>query len=337
MKKNFLLNFSILILLVLALVADKNETVRIKIVASIGVEEIKAKGEDSYLFYTINSIDCDNEGNIYVLDKKASCIKIFSKNGKFLRKILREGQGPEEIRNPYRLAINRFTGNIFVLQEHGFQMKEFDVFGRFVKSYALPEQFFHYFEFLEKDRIIYIAKKCYEEKTCSKFKILNLNTLKIEKKFAPIQQPSIVYAYQRFIIKEGILWTCPDDKMELVAYDMITGKEEKSILIKESYREYKIVRGPNWWAARLFNFAQPLLINRNIYILLTKQDFLSIGSPPELKSKKLTLYRLEKDRLKRARGLPEGDFMDLGTVWLNHIILYSWDPYPHIKVLEIND
>lgn len=68
----------------------------------------------------------------------------------------REGKGPEEIINAYRIVINKFFGNIFIVQEHGCQLKEFDPSGKYIKSYPMPEQIINYLEFIDKNRFIYI-------------------------------------------------------------------------------------------------------------------------------------------------------------------------------------
>lgn len=64
-------------------------------------------GEDEKepVFEAIRTIRVDNDGNIYVLDYKACQIKVFDKNGKHLRNIGREGQGPGEIQLPRGMEI----------------------------------------------------------------------------------------------------------------------------------------------------------------------------------------------------------------------------------------
>jgi len=57
------------------------------------------------LFIDISSVRVDYEENIYVLDSKACQIKVFDKNGKYIRKIGRKGQGPGEMRLPTMMDI----------------------------------------------------------------------------------------------------------------------------------------------------------------------------------------------------------------------------------------
>ncbi len=65
----------------------------------------EAEGPEEYMFSRLRSIAVDKEGNIYAADDKEVIIKEFDKNGKFLRKISREGQGPGEIGRPARIQI----------------------------------------------------------------------------------------------------------------------------------------------------------------------------------------------------------------------------------------
>ena len=55
----------------------------------IGDEE----GEE-FIFSQTKAIQVDEEENIYVLDQKEVCIKVFDKNGKHLRTFGKKGQGP---------------------------------------------------------------------------------------------------------------------------------------------------------------------------------------------------------------------------------------------------
>jgi len=67
----------------------------------IGVKE----GNEEYMFLEAVGLDVDDEGKIYVLDRKASHIKVYDKNGKFLRTISKKGQGPGELQGPRDIQI----------------------------------------------------------------------------------------------------------------------------------------------------------------------------------------------------------------------------------------
>ncbi len=142
------------------------------------------------------------------------------KNGRFIKKIFREGRGPQEIINAVRVVINKFTGNMFVLQENGYKLKEFDSSGKHIKSYSLPEQILYYFEFIGKNRVIYISHVRPTEKVYNNFKLVNLKTLKIEKEFDSTDRDFVINGGIRFERKDGIIWTCRGDEMRLVGYDL---------------------------------------------------------------------------------------------------------------------
>jgi len=78
-------------------------------------------GEDdtdpNSMFSELRSIQVDDQENIYALDMKEIKIKVYDKNGKFLRSFGKKGQGPGEIDRPYRMEMNR-AGNI-VLADMG--------------------------------------------------------------------------------------------------------------------------------------------------------------------------------------------------------------------------
>ena len=67
----------------------------------IGVES----GDENYMFSSLNSVQVDDEGDIIIFDRKEVCIKVFDKNGKYLRKFGKKGQGPGGIQSPYKIHL----------------------------------------------------------------------------------------------------------------------------------------------------------------------------------------------------------------------------------------
>jgi len=59
----------------------------------IGADE----NRPNYMFYRINSIAVDQEGNIYVTDEGEKHIQVYNAEGEYLRTIGQEGQGPGEL------------------------------------------------------------------------------------------------------------------------------------------------------------------------------------------------------------------------------------------------
>jgi hypothetical protein len=57
-------------------------------------------GEDATVFGVILQALTDEEGNLYLLDLQLSQVFVYSPEGKLLRTLSREGEGPGEVRNP---------------------------------------------------------------------------------------------------------------------------------------------------------------------------------------------------------------------------------------------
>ncbi len=66
---------------------------------SIGVES----GDENYMFSELFTLEVDDDGNIFTVDTKEECIKVFDNNGHYLRRIGNKGQGPGEIQNYGRI------------------------------------------------------------------------------------------------------------------------------------------------------------------------------------------------------------------------------------------
>ena len=76
--------------------------------ASIGVEF----GEDAYMFGQVRAIAATDE-EIYVLDQQVSMIRVYDVEGRHLRDIGKEGEGPGEFRQPASMVIGP-KGRIYV-------------------------------------------------------------------------------------------------------------------------------------------------------------------------------------------------------------------------------
>lgn len=335
-RYNSIINLKAILAILLIAIFIQNfgqeKKIQVKLLTEIGHSGDDIRSDNPYLFFRIGSVTCDSDGKIYVLDEKDVSVKIYDRLGKFVGKLFREGRGPEQIEVPYDIKINRFSNHLFVLDMHGFELKEFDLTGKYVNVFHLPHQIMLFFDFLDKDRLIFVNTK-----TDERIRILNLSSMKFEKSLARVEPvPSIVFVLQKFVIKDGILWTCFDDKTELVGYDFNNGKEVARIPIPEKYEKYVIDKGTNWWAARLRQFAQPIVLNDGIYVLFSRWEWTS-DKPAKEKDLNLSLYRLSGGKLLKITDLPEARFMRLGTTWQNRLILYGNDPYPNIKIFEVSE
>ncbi len=103
-------------------VAKEVKRILLKEVLSIGSVE-----DD--LLYQLADVTTDPEGNIYVSDSLDFSIKKFSKNGKFLKKAGKKGQGPGEFFTPPKL-IRYYQGLIYAAEQGVPDLKVISVFDR---------------------------------------------------------------------------------------------------------------------------------------------------------------------------------------------------------------
>ena len=102
----------------------------------------KAEGKEEYLFYDIRSpvanLDVDAQNNIYILDIKATQVKVFDKDGHFLRTIGRIGQGPGDFEGGWKLFIS--SGNELIVE--GLISRKLDYFnldGMYIKRISIAQ------------------------------------------------------------------------------------------------------------------------------------------------------------------------------------------------------
>lgn len=95
--------------------------------------------EDEVLFGVIGAVQVDPQGNLYLLDSQMSEVKVYSPDGKLLRTLSREGEGPGETRNPNgmrllpdgKLAITQaFPGKVTIIDTQGQPAGGFTIGGK---------------------------------------------------------------------------------------------------------------------------------------------------------------------------------------------------------------
>jgi hypothetical protein len=79
----------------------------------------KVEGQEEYIFSQISAVDVDDNERIYVADMLPAHIKVFDRNGEYLRTIGRKGQGPGEMQMPYFVQIT--SENEVLVQDLGTQ------------------------------------------------------------------------------------------------------------------------------------------------------------------------------------------------------------------------
>lgn len=99
-------------------------------------EELRIGEEENrsdYLFYKVRSIAVDNKENIYISDEGENHVKVFNREGKYLRTIGRPGQGPGEIGHPTKIFIGN-NNELIVTDSKWRSLHSFSSEGRFLGS-----------------------------------------------------------------------------------------------------------------------------------------------------------------------------------------------------------
>jgi hypothetical protein len=71
--------------------------------------------DDAEFFGVLNQVTTDEAGNVYLLDRQLTEVKIFSPDGEYINTIGREGEGPGEFRRPSDLFVTP-DGHVAVMQ-----------------------------------------------------------------------------------------------------------------------------------------------------------------------------------------------------------------------------
>ncbi|MCK4760696.1 MAG: NHL repeat-containing protein [Candidatus Aminicenantes bacterium] len=89
------------------------DNIQLKTVRTWGAED---EGGDENYFKAPGDIAVDKDNNVYIVDSTLHCVKVFSMNGRFIRKIGQRGQGPGDLLSPMQIAVdesNRIWVNDF--------------------------------------------------------------------------------------------------------------------------------------------------------------------------------------------------------------------------------
>lgn len=114
--------------------ADGVHQLELEPVWSLGGES----DEDEEIFGLVESVLQDEEGRVYLLDQQLMEIRVFDAQGRYLRSIGREGEGPGEFRNPRGMfflpdgrigVIQMMPGRIAVLDREGEGYEDFPLPG----------------------------------------------------------------------------------------------------------------------------------------------------------------------------------------------------------------
>ena len=114
--------------------SESYKTGNIRFVQELVLDD-ESMPEDLF-FERPTSVVCDQDENIYVLDSDANNIKKFDSNGRFIKTIGREGQGPGEFNRPYYLTYSKDRLVVWDLMNR--RLCAFTPEGKFIKSSNIP-------------------------------------------------------------------------------------------------------------------------------------------------------------------------------------------------------
>jgi len=93
-----------------------------------------AVGEN--MFSEVSSLDIDRQGSIYVLSDDDSAVFVFDREGRFIRRFGRKGQGPAELDLPLSVSI---SGNEIMIPQASRRISFFSTEGEFLRSSSTKE------------------------------------------------------------------------------------------------------------------------------------------------------------------------------------------------------
>jgi len=103
---------------------------------SIGV----AEGDEEYMLNRPHEVKVADDGTIYVLDLGDVCIKVYGKDGKYLRTVGRKGQGPGEFGFLVYMTLSS-DGRIFLMDPVNSRVSVLDIHGKHLGGFRVEGQF----------------------------------------------------------------------------------------------------------------------------------------------------------------------------------------------------
>lgn len=93
----------------------------------------KAEGAEHEMFGEISGVVFDAQDNLYVLDRQAKRVMVYDRNGRFLRQIGKEGEGPGELIAPMQLMLG--SDGVLIVSDLGrFGYSLFRTDGTYVRN-----------------------------------------------------------------------------------------------------------------------------------------------------------------------------------------------------------
>jgi len=212
----------------------------------------KSEGPEEYLINSIRSFTIDDEGNTYILDYKPLRIKVFDEDGKYLRSIGREGQGPGELQGPWNIQFT-VQKEIMVKDDSKGALLFFSVDGQFLREIKSPTLRLSGNAIADAKGNIYVRKYFFGEWEDKLIKLLppyeNLEVLVA--KPAPLREdippPQIRYS---LLPRNNLVWGISSE----YEFNIV---DSEGRLIKKIEKEHSLVRVTDEYKSKYFEILPP--------------------------------------------------------------------------------
>ena len=223
----------------------------------------KPEGPEDYILNHILSFAADDEGNIFILDRKPYRVKVYDKEGKYIRSIGRMGQGPGEFQSPDNI---QFTdqNELMVCDSGRGVILFFSVEGKFLREIKSQMLILAGYTLIDSQGNIYLNKSTLREPL-----------YKFHKIFPPYENSEVVFSFPvstkrtvpprriRFSLLPGdrVVWGIQseyefhlcDSKGTTIKRIL---KEHTAVRVSEDYKEKYFERLPSSFSKKSQNFSQ---------------------------------------------------------------------------------
>ncbi len=125
----------------------------------INLKELKTIGSDSphYEFFLISGVDTDDKGNIYIADGRGCFIRKYSKDGKFIAKTGKRGQGPGDFGDLIDIVVGK--DKIFVKDNMNKRIAIYPLDLRGTPQYIKTSKIGYFTSFFYMNGLLYLTKQ----------------------------------------------------------------------------------------------------------------------------------------------------------------------------------
>jgi hypothetical protein len=196
---------------------------------------------DDSVFTSIRTIRVDSDGNIYVLDDREACIKVFDKEGNLVRIFGKKGQGPCEMQRPQRMHLIA-DKELQIYDVSNARLSYYSLDGRCLREISTGKYFFSRTMADSKGNIV-ASSIVLGDRTVHELKkydselnpLLTITTVEEERDSSSIDPTSTLLIF-RMLVNDHIVWAY-SSKYELF---VITPDGKTVRKVVKDYRAEKI-------------------------------------------------------------------------------------------------